>query len=133
MLDWKFNSTEITTNTNYTGIAKTMIEKIMANQNSPYYISESVFSIQLTGVANYLYEYTSYANFYAKLNELGMNNVKYLNVSYTAQPLGKHNVLANYQGDLDINGSVYKFSSSIIIKVNSLFNNITHHIINIFY
>lgn len=81
-----------------------------------------------------VHELVGFSNFKNKLNELGINLIKYYSSVFTTQPLAKKSIIISFCGQVDINTRVYNIETVFVIKQNDIFGpfKITNHMLNVF-
>lgn len=127
-------------NTNYKDIAQDFIMNYSISNNfgficvANYYNSDAMCSIHIhKGINEHiLHETNGHSNFKNKLAELGITTLKYSNITFTPQPLGKNSILINYFGNVEINTKIYVFDSTIVLKLDLSPPRITNHVLQIF-
>lgn len=132
-------TTQINPNHNYTALARDFFEKYgtesafnIANTEI-FYASDTCVSLHLHQFGNNtLFELPGFTNFKNKLNELGVYNIKYMNLVPTAQPVGKNSVLLNIIGQCEIRNKIYVIDSTVVIKIDNNSIKITNQIFNLF-
>jgi hypothetical protein len=127
-------------NYNYPDISKNFLEKYISTNSlgisfiESYYNSDTLCSIRIHILTTtQLHEVIGYTNFRNKLCELGISSIRYYDIKYTAQPIGKSKILINFSGCVEINGKYHYITSSIIIKMILGAPRIVNQIINIHY
>lgn len=132
-------STSVNNNYNYQMIAKDFIEKyVVANILGiacigHYYNNNSYISLHIHHPPNsILYEIIGHNNFKNKMSELGISIIKYNNLTYTAQPIGKSSVIITLHGKAEINNINYNILSTFIVKIISDVPRIINQILEIY-
>ena len=126
-------------NNNYPTIAKDFLVQYSSSSTlgisciGNYYNSDTSCSIHVHQATNHiLAEAIGHGNFKTKLEEIGITTMKYSNITYTAQPLGKQSILITYFGQVEINSKLYMFDSTIILRLSIGTPKIANHILQIF-
>lgn len=111
-------------NYNYPNISKDFLEKYISANSlgigfiDHYYNSDTLCSIRLhILLTTQLHEVIGHINFRNKLHDLGIHNLRYYDIKYTAQPLGKSKILINFNGYVEINRKYHQVVSSIVLKM----------------
>lgn len=142
--NWSFNalsqnSNNIDINQKYREIAKEFIDKYV-NLNLPgiasieqCYDSDSLISFHIhQGNNNHLFELVGYTAFKNKLAEKNITLIKYHNLTYTSQPVGKNCVMITMYCKANINNINYNASSTFIIRITGTIGKIINQVLEIF-
>ena len=117
-------TTKINPNNNYQTISKDFIEKYASaitfgiNCAEYYYSSNASVSLHIhQGSNNYLHEIIGHANFKNKLSEFNINVIKFSNLVYTSQPVGKNSILLIFNGKADINNNTFTIINTFVLRI----------------
>ena len=131
---WNYNQiiqmpTQPITNQPYQTLAKKFIDKYISmvgfgiSNCGSCYSDISKISLHIhnnTNNCNQLYEIIGYDSFKTTLLGLAIVQIKYNNVIYTCQPVGKKSILISFYGLSDINSKYYQTLSTIIFSIDKI-------------
>lgn len=127
-------------NYNYRQIAVNFIENYANSSQigflfvSSYYDANALVSIHIhRGADHLLYEMIGPEQTKTQFNAIGINTIKYYNLTHTSQPLGKKSVFVTFHGNIDINGIQYKVISTFNLKLIHGVPKIFNHVLEIFF
>jgi hypothetical protein len=130
---------KLNSNHNYQSLSKDFIEKyanataLGISYTEQYYNSNTSVSLHVHHTSNnQLHEVLGHTNFKNKLLEFNINTIKFSNISFTTQPLGKNSVVITMTGRVEINNNNYTSVNTFIVKINSGTYKILNHIFEIF-
>ncbi len=126
-------------NQNYQALAKDFIEKyatsaaIGINFIENYYISNTPISLHIhNGQNNQLYEMFGHTNFRNKMAEFNINIIKFSNITFTVQPVGKNNIIITINARIELNGNSYTTVNTFITRINNGSYKIINQLFEIF-
>ncbi|XWV26051.1 putative orfan [Tupanvirus soda lake] len=132
-------TTPLNPNHDYQVVAKDFLEKYVTAISigvvtiGHFYDANTSISLHIhRGNENHLFEIVGHNNFRNKLVEFGIQTIKYSNVVYTTQPVGKNSILITMHGRADINGVTYTTINTFIIRITSGLPRIINQVLEIF-
>lgn len=145
-INWNFSqpmevqiTTKLNPNHNHQTISKEILEKYnfdssLGLQNiHHYYHNDCFISLIIHNQNNkQLYELVGYINFRLKMNELNVQAIKYYNINFSSQPIGKNNILMNLVGKAEINNAHFNIICSLVLKIVNGTPKITNQILEIY-
>ncbi|AYV85081.1 MAG: putative ORFan [Satyrvirus sp.] len=143
--NWNFSQTtpmqvtQTNPNHNYQEISKNFMESFISSNNlginyiGHHYTLDARISIVVhQGFGNHMYELVGYTNLKLKMAELNINTIKYSNIFYTPQLLGKNSIVITTFGKAEINNNQHNIMATYIVRMTNGMPKITNHILDIF-